>query len=120
MQDPWFGHRDSQFREIGDRDEWIDWDFALITALQVIEDGTDRNGLLFWETEPERMDVIAIKRIDKFQAAVDRATKGSSKRPYQPSPGEYFVPELDLRGGEWPTYKGWVQNQREELLKEKE
>lgn len=111
MQDPYFGHRDwFTGEELADREAWTDWDFLLATALQIIEDHTNKHGLLQWEVDNERMDVIAEKKIDKFQAAVDRRTKGTSKKGYTPSPGEYFVPKLDLRGGEWPTYSDYIQD----------
>lgn len=114
MQDPYFGHRDWYTgEELEDREAWIDWDFALVAALQIIEDSTDRNGLLVWEKENERMDVKAIKKFDKFEAAVSRATKGSKNKGYTPAPGEYFIPELDLRGGEWPTYSEYLKEFQE-------
>lgn len=110
MRDPYFGHRDWFTGEkTGDQNEWIDWDFALVSALQVIEDHTNKHGLLSWEVDNERMVVDAVKKIDPFQAAVDRKTKGSKKKGYTPDPGEYFVPDLILRGGEWPTYTSYIQ-----------
>ena len=109
MRDPYFGHRDwLTGEEQPDREAWTDWDFALVAALQVIQDNTNQHGLLSWEVENERMDVIAEKKFDKFQAAVDRRTKGTKKKSYEPAPGEYFSPKLDLRGGEWPTYREYV------------
>lgn len=112
MRDPYFGHRDWFTGEpLGDKDEKTKWDYALISALQVIEDHTNQHGVLIWEIENERMDVDAVKRTDKFQAAVDRKTKGSKKKAYSPDPGEYFVPELRLRGGEWPTYSDYIEDQ---------
>lgn len=110
MRDPYFGHRDwFTGEELDDREAWIDWDFALVSALQIIEDNTDKHGLLTWETANDRIDVKANKKIDKFQAAVDRRTKGTKKKGYEPAAGEYFIPELDLRGGEWPTYKEYIE-----------
>ena len=114
MRDAWYGHRDLTFKPVGDKDEWIDWDFSLAEALQTIEDFTDSHGQLFWETEPEAMDVSARKKIDKFQAAIDRATKGTDKNPYKPEPGEVWVPELQWRGpeDEYPTYRTYLQETR--------
>ena len=114
MRDPHFGHRDYfTGKPIRDREEWTEWDFALVAAYQLVEDLTDKHGLLRHEIENERMDVEAIKKFDKFQAAVDRTTKGG-KKGYNPSPGEYFVPRLKLRGGEWPTLQEyWEQSMRE-------
>lgn len=121
MQDPYFGHRDWFTGEPDDdREAWIEWDYALVAALQIIEDSTNKHGLLSWEVDNERMDVIAEKKVDKFQAAVDRRTKGSKKKPYEPAPGEYFVPKLDLRGGEWPTYSDYLEELRAESLKRDE
>lgn len=119
MRDPYFGNRDWFTGEPNETPEtWTDWDYALVAAFQVIEDNTNRHGLLTWEVENERMDVDAEKRTDKFQAAVDRRTKGTKKKGYEPSPGEYFVPKLNLLGGEWPTYseyvKGLVDKERSE------
>jgi len=115
MRDPYFGNRDWVTGEPTDTPEvWTDWDYALVSAFQIIEDNTNRHGLLQWEVDNERMDVKAIHKIDKFQAAVDRRTKGSKKKAYTPDPGEYFVPELDLRGGEWPTYSEYIKKMLEE------
>lgn len=113
MRDAWYGHRDFYFEEYGDKDEWIDWDYAIASALQTIEDMTDSHGLLAWETESERMDVEAVKKIDKFQASIDRKTKGSEKNPYKPEPGEAWVPKTTLRGGEEPTYRSYLQRLRD-------
>lgn len=111
MRDPYFGHRDwFTGEELDDREAWTDWDFALVASLQIIEDNTDKHGLLSWETACDRVDIKANKKIDKFQAAVDRQTKGTKTKGYQASPGEYFVPEVDLRGGEMPTYKEYIEN----------
>ena len=117
MRDPYFGHRDWYTGEpLRDRDEWTDWDFALIAALQVVEDNMDKHGLLSWEVLHEDMDVNALKKIDKFQAAVARRTKGSKKKGYTPSDGEYFVPELSFLGPEeeYPTYRTYLEGLRKE------
>lgn len=104
MRDPFFGHRDVFTGEpLRGKDEWTRWDFALVTAFQLVQDLTNKHGLLVFEVENERMDVYANKKFDKFEAARDRATAGSKTRGYTPQPGEYFEPELVLRGGEWPT-----------------
>ena len=114
MRDPYFGHRDIfSGNPIRERDEWMDWDYALVSAYQLVEDLTDKHGLLRHEVESERVDVEAIQKIDKFQAAVDRRTKGG-KKGYTPSPGEYFVPRLTLRGGEWPTLQEYFEQQARE------
>ena len=114
MRDPFFGHRDVFTGEpIRERDEWTEWDYALIAAFQLKSDLTDQHGLLRHEVENERMDVLAIKKYDKFQAARDRATKGG-KKGYTPEPGEYFTPKLYLRGGEWPTLEEYWEKLAEE------
>ena len=116
MGDDWYGHRDPMTGlPFGDKDEWIDWDHALLFAFQTIEDFTDKgSGLLAWETDDEYVEVNAIKKINKFQEAVDLKTKGSAKKPYKPEPGEYFIPDMfsrrkDENGEEvFQTYSEWV------------
>lgn len=122
MRDAWYGHRDFYGQEFGDRDEWIDWDYSLIDALQTIEDMTNKEtGLLEWEVEPEAMEVSARKKIDKFRAAVDKATKGTEKKPYKPEPGEVWVPDLNWRGSEedYPTYRDYLKNMAADMNGEK-
>jgi len=112
MRDDWFGHRDYRNgRPIGDKDEWIQWDFHLIHALQIIEDNTDEYGLLAWERDDEAVEIDAVKKIHKFRASVDRITKGSAKKPYNPQPGEYFVPDMYSRRSDESiqTYGDWVR-----------
>ena len=119
MQDPYFGHRDPLTGEpLRDRDEMTDWDFALIAAFQLINDLTDKHGLLRHETESDRVMVSAKKEIDRFQAAVDRMTKSTGKRGYTPSAGEYFVPVLELRGDEWPTVEEFFAKEAEKAEKD--
>jgi len=105
MRDPYFGHRDFFTGEpLRDKDEWTDWDYALVAAYQTVQDMTNKHGLLVHEVESDRVMVSAVKKIDRFQAQVDRATKGSKAKGYTPDPGEYFEPKLELRfGDEWPT-----------------
>ena len=65
MADDWFGHRHPFTGEpFGDKDEWTDWDFVLVEAVQLIEDWTDQHGLLAWEVDDpkERVQVIAKPR----------------------------------------------------------
>lgn len=113
MQDAWYGHRDFYFEEYGDRNEWIDWDYALAAALQTLEDLSDQNGIPVWESESERVDIQAKKKIDKFQASIDRKTKGTDKKPYKAEPGESWVPDVSLRGsGDFPTYREYVNRIR--------
>lgn len=115
MRDPFFGHRDPFTGDpLRPRDEWTRWDYALVSAYQLVQDLTTKSGLLAHEVENPRMDVLAIKKHDKFQAAVDRRTKGTKKKGYEPDPGEYFVPKLHLRGGEWPTLEEYWEQMAEE------
>lgn len=104
---------------MGDKDEWIEWDHALATALQVIEDYTDEYGLLAWELADEAVEVDAHKRIHKFKASVDARTRGTEKNPYKPLPGEYFVPDVWTRRKDedgkqiFQTYGEWMQKEAE-------
>lgn len=113
MRDPWYGHRDFYFEPYGDKDEWIDWDYAIASALQTLEDMTDSHGTLAWFRESERVDIEAKKVIDKFQASIDRRTKGTIKKPYTPDPGESWVPQVTTRVGEEPTYREYLERLRE-------
>lgn len=58
----------------------------------------------------DNVEVVAVKRIDKFEAAKERITQ---KKNYKPTPGERFVPKVNLKWGEWPTFKEWVEYQNE-------
>lgn len=112
MRDPAFGHRDWFTGEvIGNQDEWTEWDYALVTAYQIIQDNTNASGILSWENESENVMVEAVKKIDKFEQSRQNRTKGSEKKPYKPSPGETWVPRTKLQYGEWPTYREWVEAQ---------
>lgn len=122
MGDDWFGHRDPfTFEPVGDKDEYTSWDYALQNAFQAIEDYTDsKSGLLIWEIEDENAYVNANKKFNKFQAAIDKKTKGTANKPYQPSPGEYFVPDLkshvhdDNGAPVFQTMRDWMQKQIDE------
>lgn len=110
MSDPHFGHRDLETgAPIGDSKEWTEWDYALITAYQTVEDWTDQHGNLVWEVNDphERVIVTAKKKIDKFDAQKTIRTSGKN---YKPTPGEYFVSDLSLKpGAEWPTMEEYVK-----------
>lgn len=109
---------------MGNAEEWTDWDHALVTALQVIEDYTDEYGLLAWEREDDAVEIDAVKKIHKFKAAMDSRTKGSPTKPYVPTPGEYFIPEVWSRrkdnegNGVFQTYGEWLE--REQAKRETE
>lgn len=112
MRDDWYGHRDPfTGNPVGDREEWLEWDFLLLDTLQIIEDSTDEYGLLAWEVADEAVEVDARKRIHKFRAAIDRATSGSANKPYKPQPGEYFVPQLFSRRSDdsIQTRREWIE-----------
>lgn len=112
MRDEFYGHRDTlTFLPDGDREEYLDWDFALFDALQTIEDNSDQYGLLAWELDDEAVDVTAVRKIHKFEQARDLATKGTAKKPYTPRPGEYFVPRMETRrsDGHIQGYGEWVE-----------
>lgn len=119
-RDDWFGHRDPLTgAEIGDRDEWTSWDHALANAFQTIEDYSDEYGLLVWERDDEAVEVDAIKKIHPFKRSVDLLTKGSQKKPYEPRPGEYFIPKMKTRrkdedgNPKYQTYSEWVKAEAE-------
>jgi len=121
MRDDWYGHRDFFTGiEVGDKDEWLDWDHALADALQTIEDYTDEYGLLAWELADEAVEVDAVKRIHKFRQALEQRTSGSKTKPYKPTPGEYFVPRVSSRrkdpeGNEViQSYTEWVEKESSE------
>ncbi len=117
MGDDWFGHRDPLTGEPqGDKDEYLSWDWSLLNAFQTIEDYTDqKSGISQWLLDDERVTVDAIRKVNKFQRAIDERTKGTEKKPYKPVPGEYFVPEIHSRevdeDGEevFYTFREWVQ-----------
>lgn len=113
MRDPHFGHRNWLTGEpTGDSDEWTEWDYVIKDAYQFMSDLTDKHGLLAHETDSERVMVSATKKIDRFQAAIDNATRGG-KNGYKPAPGEYFVPDLKLRYGDWPTLEEFFDREAE-------
>lgn len=120
MSDDWYGHRNEFGEPVGDKDEWIVWDYALVNAFQVIEDWTDQHGLLRYEVDDphERTQVLAMKRIDKFEAQKTAITKGQKNPP----PGQYFVPKIELLPGveEWPTMREFIEAEieKEKMLEE--
>lgn len=103
--------------KLRDKDEWTDWDYLLAEALQVIEDWTDQHGLLTYEARAHEQRVIveAHKKIDPFEAAKERKTKGTKNKPYNPQPGEFFVPKLLLADpdDEWPTREEYIRREIE-------
>lgn len=110
MRDDWYGHRDFfTGKPAGDKDEWTRLDYLVIEAYQIVEDITDETGMLIMDQDDEAVTVGAVRKINKFRAAIDNATKGSEKKPYKPRPGEYFVPDIKTRrsGDKRITYTEW-------------
>lgn len=109
MRDDWYGHRDLNFEPYGDKDEWLDWDYAIISALQTVEDFTDDRGLFVTDLDGEGVVISAVKKIDKLQASIDRKTSGDN---YKPEPGERWIPDIEYRAEE-PTFQAYLQKMRE-------
>lgn len=116
MGDDWFGHRDPlSWEPQGNAEEFLSWDWSLLNAFQTIEDYSDKHGLPTWELDDERVVVDAVRKIDKFQRAIDERTKGTEKKPYKPVPGEYFVPDVWSRekdedgNSKFQTFREWVE-----------
>lgn len=111
MRDDWFGHRDwITGSEVGDKDEWTAWDFAIVEAWQTIEDYTMPSGVLRWEHDDDDLEISADEFIDKFQQAVDAKT---SAKKYKPKNGVRFVPNLISRREDesFQTYQEWLSSQ---------
>lgn len=106
MRDPYFGNRDWFTGEPSDTpDVWTDWDYALSAAFQVIQDYTDSNGVLAWENEADNVEVLAERKISKFDAAREVKTSGKN---YKAQKGERWTPRVRKMNGEWPTFSDWV------------
>lgn len=107
-----FGFREGPGQPIYGEVGWTSWDYALVRALQLIEDYTTDNGLLIWEVDDtaENVMVSAERYVDRFEASRDSIT---SRKNYKPTPGERFRPKLHLRYGEWPTFEEWVEKRSE-------
>lgn len=85
--------------------------------MQVIEDWTDPHGLMVYESRDHdnRVIVEAHRKIDRFEAAKERITKGTPNKPYKGQPGEFFVPKLLLAepDDEWPTREEYIRREIE-------
>lgn len=119
MSDDWYGHRHPLTGSPqGDKDEWTQWDYSLAQAYQTIEYYRDGNGIFQWQKDDPLEDIAAIRKHDAFQAAVDIMTRGTEKKPYKPTPGEYFVPDVKVRSGAkrpmW-NYEVWREHKYAEL-----
>ncbi len=116
MGDEWFGHYNLVTgRPNGDRNEWIDWDFALMKAFEIIEAYTDQDGIPEWKKRDPAEKIDAERKINSFHAAKDRIT---SAKKYTAAPGEYFIPVLESKrtDGELWTYSEWRDAEREKAL----
>lgn len=105
-------YRDPRSGEPVGEPEWTDWDYALVNALQLIEDFSDQNGLLVWEKESDDVLISAVKKVDPFESAKERTT---GRKNYKATPGEYFIPDVKLQhwATEWPTFQDWVKSQND-------
>lgn len=120
LRDPYAGHRNTLTGEPdGPLDEWTSWDFALAVAIQDIKDGTTEEGHLIWEVDDDRVQVEAIKEVNKARAAIDSIT-GSEN--YKSEPGEWWRTRLitpwheaEVQQGfaegefEWQTRAEWIK-----------
>lgn len=115
LQDHHAGHRDYYTGEVDGPADPTEWDYALSSAFQIIEDNQTPEGHLRWESESDRVTFDAKRRINKARAAIERRTKGTEKVPYKPQDGEYWVTEPVLmdRGAnpDWPTMSEWVEDE---------
>ena len=108
FRDKAVGFRDPISGDIVGEVEWTQWDYALVDAVQLIEDYSNQHGIPIWDAEADNVEIEAHRKIDKFEAAKHRIT-GRDK--YKGQPGEYFVPVPKKRFGEWPTFESWLEAQ---------
>jgi len=91
---------------LGEKDEWIEWDFLLASAFQTIEVYTDDNGLYRWVKDDPSVEIQAQRKISPFDEAVDEITNAKN---YKKRNGEYFIPVVVPRREDktvW-TYPEW-------------
>lgn len=126
LRDPYAGHRNWYTGEPdGPLDEWTSWDFALATATQFIIDGTTDEGHLVWEIDDDRVQVEAVKEINKARAIIEKITGAEG---YKSEPGEYWRTNLlhpwhedEVKQGfaegefQYQTRAEWIQSKVEEL-----
>jgi len=113
LRDSFAGFRDSFTGEIDGYPHWLEVDYALATAMQVVEDYTDNEtGHLVFVEQSDRITFDTEKYTKKSVAAVERRTKGSAKKPYESSPGERWrtIPRV-MHGDGFPTLKEWLAEQ---------
>ena len=110
MHDPFYGHRDSFSGDVEREPFWLDWDYALATALQTVEDYTDaETGQLVWVEQSSRVTFDAQRYTKKSIAAIDRKTSGKN---YKAQPGERWrAKPVVMDGGDLPTMREWIEEQ---------
>lgn len=112
FQDYYFGFRDWFTAEPEGDPHYTEWDFALASAMALIEDYTDNETghLIAYEYSP-RVEFTPERRIKKSKAAVDRMTNGDK---YKPEPGESWVTKPNaIDGGDLPTISEWIKSESE-------
>lgn len=113
MYDHYAGFRNSFTGQVDGTPHWLDIDYALATARQIIEDYTDNEtGHLVFVEQSDRVTFDAQRYTKKSVAAVERRTKGSKNKPYEAQPGERWrtIPRV-MDGGEMPTLAEWLAEQ---------
>lgn len=106
--DYYFGFRDWWNGEPAGAPHYTEWDFALASAMALIEDYTDSETghLIAYEYSP-RVAFTPTKRIKKSKAAVEMMTNG---KDYKPSPGESWVSQPKaIDGGDLPTIREFIE-----------
>lgn len=108
--DPYFGHRDWFTGEVVSEPTWTEWDYALASACQTIEDFTDNEtGHLVWVEQSDRVAFDATRFIKKSEAAKERKTSGKN---YKAQPGERWrTKPIVMDGGPMPTLREWLEAQ---------
>lgn len=115
MADDWYGHRDPITGDAtGDKDEYLDWDYLLLTAYQTLEDFTDPDsGIPQWVLDDPALRVSAERYIHPWHEAVEAKTAGKN---YKALPGERFRPVIDSAradGSLWDFSK-WIEEKAKE------
>lgn len=85
--------------------EWTEWDMALASVAQLIEDYTDRNsGQLYWIDASEKVQWEVRSTFSGYTAAVE-----AEQETHQFQPGEslYAVPVID--DDDPPTFNEWLE-----------
>jgi hypothetical protein len=110
LQDHYAGFRDSFTHTVDGEPVWTDWDYALATALQLIEDHTDaETGHLVWIEQSDRVTFDATRFVKKSVAATERKTNGKN---YKAQPGERWrTRPVVMNGGDMPTMTEWYEEQ---------